>query len=522
MHSKNRYFAGALFALAGIGVCTAKPDTHSAPVVPLEIWYGATASEAGAPPADWSAYRIIREKLGIEVKLTALPSNESDSNVKINAAGAARALPDLFMVSRDTLSLLIKNHLVAPVDTLYPMMPHRTSLMYDDDSRRLTTVDGHSYGLAQPGSIVKNEGILIRKDWLDKLGLAVPVTLADYMNVMKAFTFRDPDGNGKNDTWGYGAFIETRIDEEGLGRRLNPFFGAFGVPGTFDMTQKGAGLMLYKPAYYDALAYVKRMIDEKVIDPNWLAYKKDDFRGAWKQGRFGIMREQNAAYALEAGYSPFDKNFPDGQWIVIDPPKGPSGLSSVGNYTQGYRIYAVSAKTAKNPEKMQAIARLLEWMSSDEGYYLLGYGEKNINYRIADNGSITTEGLSDPSKAYSKPEQMPVIQLRNLVFYNGDVELDSRYPAWTTPGGKKMSALVTLREMQQRPWTPAIGADTLPAPNADVKRFYEQGVVEFVTGQRELTPAAWKNWLADFDRIGGRAWNDACVKYAKEHQLLTK
>ena len=280
--------------------------------------------------------------------------------------------------------------------------------------------------------------------------------------------------------------------------------------------------MLYKPGYYDALSYIKRMVDEKVIDPNWLAYKKDDFRAAWKQGRFGIMREQNAAYGLESGYMPFDKNFPNGQWIVIDPPSGPNGQKSVGNYTQGYRIYAVSAKAAKKKGKVEAIAKLLEWMSSDEGYYLLGYGVKDVNYRIDEKGAITTDGLADPKKAYSKADQMPIIQLRNMVFYNGDVELDSRYPAWTTPSGKKMSALVTLRDMQSRAWTPAIGADTLPAPNADIKRFYEQGVVEFVTGKRQLTKENWQKWLADFNAMGGKQWNDDCVKYAKEHHLLTK
>src|SRR5574344_2009478 len=521
MNPKMIKAAAVLAVFAGMSsLCFAKSDTAASKPVDIEIWYGATASEAGAPPSDWIVYKIVKNKLNINLKLTALPSSETDSNVKINAAGAAKALPDLFMVSRDALSLLIKNHLVYPVDDMFAMMPHRTSLMYDNVSRQLTTVDGHVYGLAQPGSIVKHEGVLIRKDWLDKLGLKVPVTLDDYMEVMKAFTYKDPDGNGKADTWGYGAFVEARADEEGLGRRLNPFFGAYGCPGTFDMTEAGAGLMLYKPGYYDALSYIKRMVDEKVIDPNWLAYKKDDFRAAWKQGRFGIMREQNAAYGLESGYMPFDKNFPNGQWIVIDPPAGPDGKKSVGNYTQGYRIYAVSAKAAKQKGKVEAIAKLLEWMSSDEGYYLLGYGVKDVNYKIDGNGVVTTDGLADPKKAYSKADQMPIIQLRNMVFYNGDVELDSRYPAWTTPSGKKMSALVTLRDMQSRAWTPAIGADTLPAPNADIKRFYEQSVVEFVTGKRQLTKENWQKWLADFNAMGGKQWNDDCVKYAKEHHLL--
>src|SRR5574344_1605523 len=171
MNPKMIKAAAVLAVFAGMSsLCFAKSDTAASKPVDIEIWYGATASEAGAPPSDWNVYKIVKDKLNINLKLTALPSSETDSNVKINAAGAAKSLPDLFMVSRDTLPLLVKNHLAAPVDEMYAMMPHRTSLMYDDLARKLTTIDGHSYGLAQPGSIAKNEGILIRKDWLDKLG----------------------------------------------------------------------------------------------------------------------------------------------------------------------------------------------------------------------------------------------------------------------------------------------------------------------------------------------------------------
>ena len=488
--------------------------------IDIDLWYGAAVTEAGPPPSDWVAFQKIKDELGINLMLNALPSSEQDQEVKISAAAAADNLPDLFMVPRAVWLRLVDQGLVAPVDDMYAKMPVRTSEQYDADSIAFTTINGHSYGLASPGSIIKNEGILIRKDWLDKLGLQVPVTVDDYNKVMQAFTFNDPDGDGKNDTYGYGAFIEINNFEEGLGRRLDPFMGAFGVAGTWDLSGSDAGLSVRKPAYYDALVYVKKMMDEKVIDPNWMSYKKDDFRAAWKQGRFGIMREQNAAFAAEANYAPFDKNFPDGQWIVIDPPRGPSGLRSVGVYTRAYRIYAVSANAAKEG-KGPAIARLLEWMSSDEGYYLLGWGEKDVNYVLDPNGVPTANGLADPEKAWTKPEYQTLTQLRNMVYYNGQIELASRYPTYTTAvSGKTMSALTVLRDMQTRDWTAAIGSDALPPPNADLKRFYEQGVLEFLTGKRTLTRENWTAWVTEFDRLGGADWEKAGLAKAAESGYL--
>ena len=85
----------------------------SGKAVPIEIWYGAAVTEAGPPPADWVVYKIVKEKLGIDLKLTAVPSNPNDQDVKINAAGAANALPDLFMVNRPVWLNLVKNGLVA-------------------------------------------------------------------------------------------------------------------------------------------------------------------------------------------------------------------------------------------------------------------------------------------------------------------------------------------------------------------------------------------------------------------------
>ncbi|WP_407427938.1 extracellular solute-binding protein [Treponema sp.] len=512
--------ASALVLAMAAPAFSAKAKTNKDGTVDIEIWYGAAASEAGPIPTEWVGYKIVKDKLKINLKLTALPSSEGDQDTKVNAAAAAKSLPDLCMVSDAVFQKLVDQKLIAPVDKLYAKMPNRTSKLYDKDSRAFTTVKGKSYGLAQPGSIVRNEGVLIRKDWLDKLGLKVPKTTDEFFNVMKAFTEKDPDGNGKNDTYGYGAFLELSATNEGLGRRLDPIFGAFGVAGTWNLASaKTAGLNINKPEYYDAMVYMKKIVDAGVIDPNWMAYKKDDFRAAWKQGRFGIMREQNAAYASQSNYTPFDNNFPDGEWIVIDPPVGPKGKSSCGTYTQAYRTYVVSAKAAKEG-KEDKIAELLEWMSSDEGYYLLGWGQEGVNYVFDAKGVPTVNGIPDPSKAYTESTMIPYTQLRNMVYYNGDVELAARYPTWYAKNGKEMSALKALREMQSKAWTACVGQNKMPLPNADLKRFYEQGIVEFMTGKRNLTPADWKAYVAEFNKVGGKEWEDAGVKLAKELRLI--
>ena len=515
----------ALFALVLIasplfaqGAKDATKTASSDGPVTIEVWYGAAITEAGPIPEDWVGYDIVRDELNINLVLTALPSNENDQDVRIQAAGAANDLPDLFMVRRPVLQNLVRQGLVAPVDDYYALMPHRTEVMYDENSIRMSTIDGESFGFASPGAVVRNEGILIRKDWLDNLGLEIPTTTEELRDVLRAFTFDDPDGNGRNDTWGYGAFVESDMNINGYpGSRFFPLLGAFNVAGLWSFDGDHLGLNVYRPEFYDAMVYIRSLIEEGLVDPNWLSYRKDDFRAAWKQGRFGVMKEQNAAFAGEANYAPFDANFPDGEWIVIDAIEGPEGYAAVGAYDQNYRIFAISQE-AVDAGKAEKICELLEWMSSDEGYLLCGWGVEGVNYVLDENGIPSAGDLGD--MAFSGTQGQVYTQLRNMVFYNSDTELASRYPTYTTASGKTMSALTTLREMQEKEWIPAIGSGMMPTPNADVFRYFEQSLAEFLSGQKALTPENWQAFLDAFDKIGGAAWNEEGIAYAQENGLV--
>lgn len=486
--------------------------------IPVELWYHATTSEVGPLPTNWTGYDIIREKFNIELTTSALPSSLTDRDMKIQAASAADVLPDIFVASREVWVRLVENGMVADVTDMYDLMPERTKIMWDDAARAFTTINGKSYGFATPSAVDKNEGLLIRKDWLDKLGLEIPKTTDELLDVMRAFTFKDPDGNGKNDTWGFGAFIELWSYEAYPGRRLEPLMGAFGVDGTWDIRKESAGLQILKPEFYDYMVYMKKIIDEGVIDPNWLSYKKDDFRAAWKQGKFGIMREQNSALASKSNYAPFDANFPDGEWIVIDPPVGPKGYSSVGPQTSALRIWAVNQKSA-DEGKLEAIAQMLEWMGTGEGYYLCGWGIEGVNYVLDEDGiPVSTGG----DMGFDGPIGQTYIQLRSLVFnYKTDVELQSRYPAYITDVSKKqMSALDVLREMQTKKWVNAMGSDSFPVPSTDLKTFYEQGLAEFFTGKRVLNQNNWTSWINDLKKLGADAWEKEGLEYGKANGLI--
>ena len=56
-----------------------------------------------------------------------------------------------------------------------------------------------------PNGIKELEALMVvRTDWLEKVGAKMPTTAAEFENVARLFTEADPDGNGKKDTYGLG------------------------------------------------------------------------------------------------------------------------------------------------------------------------------------------------------------------------------------------------------------------------------------------------------------------------------
>ena len=510
----------ALFAFSVFAQGAADTKESTGPIK-ITALYSKTQTEAPGLPADWAGYAVIREKLGIDVEFQELASSSSDQDVQVRTMAAADQLPDFITLSRSVWIDLVKNGQLLDVTDYYDDMPERSKVMFDQSAINFVTYEGRIYGFACPSSYAGNEGLLLRKDWLDNLGLSIPTTLDELYDVLYAFTYNDPDGNGKNDTYGYGAFVETDVSYEIYpGRRFEPLLGAFGVEGTWDMSAASFGLQIHKSEYYDFMVFLKKCIDTGVIDPNWQSYKKDDFRAAWKQGKFGCFREQNSAYASENNYKPFDVNFPEGSFVIIDAPIGPNGDQSVGPKCQGLRIFAINADVSQ--EKADKIIELFEWMSYGEGYMLCGYGEEGKNY-ILDADGLPQSDESLGEYGYNKSTGQTYIQLRNYAFnYNNAQETALRYPGYITETSKKyMSAGDGLIEMQSKTWTNTPGQNSMPKPEStDVTTFYEQSIAEFLNGAKALTPENWAAFIAKFDQIGGKAWEEAGYAYAKENGLL--
>jgi putative aldouronate transport system substrate-binding protein len=222
----------------------------------------------------------------------------------------------------------------------------------------------------------------------------------------------------------------------------------------------------------------------------------------------------------KSNYTPFDENFPDAEWVPVPAPKGPNGDAYYGVYTGRGQIFAVSQK-AVDEGKQEAIARLLEWMATD-GYYLLGFGEEGKNFIIDDKGNISTEGL-DPAQAYTSQERQPYTQMRNqLIFYNSQQEITARYPDWQTINGRTMMPMTFLHFFQDQPWVEGRGVQVILPPDnaADFNRYYAEGLLQFVLGQKPLNDDTWAEYLSGLDTLGAADYEASAKQALTDAGLL--
>lgn len=506
--------------LAACGGAT--PQNTEGPV-DLDIWIYPAATEAGSPPEDWLLGQKLKDELGINVNFTFLPSG-TDGQTKMSAAAAADDLPDLFqVVSTELLQTWIDQGLIAPVDDLLTKMPDRTAARYSDpDLAKLFTVDGQQYVLQEPNQLPKRQALYIRQDWLDKLNLDAPTSLDELLDVARAFTTEDPDGNGRDDTYGFGGLIdyEGMGSSIGLGSRFSFVYGAYGLSDIWNYKDPSkVSLSVRDPDFQAATDFIRSLNEEQVIDPDWPTLKKDEFRARWKQGAYGMMTEDFCALNCIANYTAFDTNFPEGEWALVDSLTGPNGDAVMGSYVKaGYQL-AVAQK-AIDEGKGDAIAKLLEWFNSGEGYELASFGEEGRNYEKDSSGKITTENVELP---YTSEEGRVYVQVRNMALNGSPEELELRYPPHTTANGRTIDPMSILNRVWELDWIDATSTYVVePSSNqTDINRFINENIVQFATGQKELNNSTWNEFIGQLDGLGVGDWEAAANELLKEKGFLS-
>ncbi len=339
-----------------------------------ELTYLTTGDQAAKPlqPND----RIIAEinkRLGIKLNVQIVPEGAVD---KINAAFASGDLPDVVTTKfpSEAVSQWINEGIIIPIDDYLDVMP-TVKQKIENNGLQWTSVNGKYYGYPFISQMTRsNYTVQFRADWLEKLGIQPPQTLDEFYEALKAVTTRDPDGNGKNDTYGFST------NKPNAGEAISAFnfvFFAYGLPyGDWALDDKGNVIPTFEhPAFKQGMAYLRKLMDEKLIEPEFMVNDRPMKEQKFFQGKVGFMEGPLFRHVnrIESG---LQKVNPEGKLGWAAPPAGPDGKRGMPRKPKGGFLTAIT-KEAKNPKKA---AEFIEFLLSKEGRDLLQLGIEGIHY----------------------------------------------------------------------------------------------------------------------------------------------
>ncbi|WP_052737911.1 extracellular solute-binding protein [Bacillus sp. SA1-12] len=424
---------------------------------PMEIEIA--MSGTGFPDPDPIA-EALNKALGIKIKITALASEEDYFN-QLNVRLAAGNYPDIILTQdRQRMAEYGRKGMLLDLTPYMEKLQPSVTFAGDDNFKK-GNLDGKQYGIPRIPDVPFSTW-WVRKDWLDNLGLKVPTTIDEITEVAKAFTFNDPDQNGKNDTYG--------ITGGGLAGFTGVFsaFGA-GTPGNFYIKDGEVINSLYDPAMKDALGFIKGMIDEGVVDPELIANTGRQHLDKIYKGQYGLIYHSWTDIAKKENQEEIKLVNPKAEWIQIKAPAGPGGnLDGVYDVATVSRMWSLPKSLEKEPEKLEKILELFNYVSEREGNLLVMYGEEGKNYKINGDKVEITDPKGVEHSHYFQLTGRPNAEYLASKFGYAQPQIDF---AIEQPRIEIYDSLVTLPE---------------GFVASDAERYINEEIVKFIYGNRSL------------------------------------
>lgn len=215
---------------------------------------------------------------------------------KQNQAIASGEIPDLMKVDMNQYKMLVKSELLADLTEELKNGNHPTlEKLYQAGGNKaldVVEVDGHIYGIPCVNAYFDGSPIVwIRKDWMERLNVEEPKTIADLETIAKIFMNADIDENGQDDTYGIPVLANFSAAYGGDGSLCDIFLNVGGAaPGLWQKQEDGTVIYgsLMEGAK-DALTLLNNWYEMGIIPSDFATWDGDALKQAVGDGKAGIV-----------------------------------------------------------------------------------------------------------------------------------------------------------------------------------------------------------------------------------------
>jgi len=458
---------------------TAVPNGEKKEDITISLFLQDSADQAIS--TDLPIIKEITKRTGVNFDFIAAPNTEDQFREKFNVTVASGEVPDVMVSTyRADMMKVAEQGTFAPLDEYIDQYAPNLKKILDENPeyvRDLKSTDGKIYFLPFIGAVSTFKVWMLRGDWLEKLGLEVPVTLDDWYTVLKAFKEQDPNGNGKADEIPY----TTRNTQAGV----LAFMEAFGISG-FEANEQffiEDGKVKYAytdPRCKEALTFINKLYSEGLIDPEyatndtnvWLSRITNEVSGAC---------QDTTARAYSLGTQIQAAGSEDAHFVVVAPPMGPDGTQMTTSQMQPIRGYTAISADSKY---IKEIVQMFDYFYSEEGSKLMNFGIEGETYTMEDNKPTYTDVIAHDSEGRSILSMLNIYGHREWAYQQDigyeDALLNADYVAYRN-------------EMEQyiRPTIPALSftedeRDVINSTYTEIQTYKDEMINKFIMGKESL------------------------------------
>lgn len=354
-------------------------------VVDLEVW----TTNTGFLPVekDSVTYNFYKDLLGVGIVQPYVEWNGGQTySEQLNLKIVAGEMPDIVQFVNGMETGLAKEGALLDLTDLLPeYAPHLWETVPEEtwDVMRSYDPTGEGRIYMTPNMIdYTRHGAMIRQDWLDKLGLEMPATQEEFVEVLRAFKTQDPNGNGQADEIPTGGRAEARW--------MDYLFSMYGIAmwegyPQWDIYDGELTYSAVTPNMRDALEFISSLYQEGLLDAETLMNDKAGWDGKVNSDQVGVFfqwAEQSYMYASNI----YNATGTKADWSIL-PVISADGYE--GYYTKKPTMGAqYGVKNMDDAERIEAAMKVLDAYGNKELRDTLDLGPEGMTSTRGEDGTL--------------------------------------------------------------------------------------------------------------------------------------
>lgn len=441
--------------------------------------------------------QMLQEKTGYKVKYDSLPTDKPED--KLNLLMASSEPYDIVTTNGDGgfkalyADYAKKGALVDLTPLIEQYGPNITASI-SQESLDAVKVDGKIYAI--PTRTIEYVGVslMIRKDWLDKLNLAVPTTLDELTHVLQEFKDKDPGGNGSNNI---------PLSIKGDAPLVDNIAGAFGIANDWNPVDGKLVPRAVDPAFKAYLSYMADLQQKGLLDKEFAINKDATMKEKFTSGRAGVIPLHWAD--IPAIDDALKKNFPDADYVYLPALKGPDGKAGLAQMA-GFDRLTFVPKASKHPEDA------VKWINAKldpETFKNLAIGEEGKHYTLKDGSYYPILPAFNDERSSGSNFVSGVDEKNYPIYWQARVRKDERlYKGFDYLNNQLPKEVDMPNPLGLAPYLPKFSEN-----NASLSQMTNDYTVKAIVGGESLDK--FDDYVAKFNKAGGEdSYNEVNAWYA--------